>query len=83
MDLNDYHPRERNRLKGETSTSEMVRTCEELVSYYVRHNAVPETAVLLTGTSLVPEEGFTLHEGDQISIEIEGIGTLENGVRVV
>lgn len=69
--------------KGETSTSEMVRTCEELVSYYVRHNAVPETAVLLTGTSLVPEEGFTLREGDQISIEIEGIGTLENGVRVV
>lgn len=67
----------------ETSTSEMVRTCEELVSYYVRHNAVPEAAVLLTGTSLVPEEGFTLREGDRISIEIEGIGTLENGVRAV
>lgn len=69
--------------QGETSTSDMVRTCKELVSYYIRHNAVPETAVLLTGTSLVPEEEFTLHEGDRISIEIEGIGILENGVRVV
>lgn len=69
--------------KGETSTSEMVRTCEELVSYYVRHNAIPETAVLLTGTSLVPDEEFTLQENDRIFIDIEDIGTLENGVQVV
>ena len=66
-----------------TSTSEMVKSCEELVSYYTRHNAVPETAVLLTGTALVPEEGFTLKPGDDVSIEIDDIGVLDNTVTVV
>ncbi|QLG61792.1 fumarylacetoacetate hydrolase family protein [Halorarum salinum] len=66
-----------------TSTSEMVVTCEELVSYYTRHNVVPETAVLLTGTALVPDEDFTLRRGDEVRIEIEGIGVLENSVTVV
>jgi 2-dehydro-3-deoxy-D-arabinonate dehydratase len=69
--------------EGETATSEMVRSCEELVSFLTRHNTVPETAVLLTGTSLVPEEGFTLEPGDRIDIDIEGIGRLSNTVTVV
>lgn len=69
--------------EGRTTTAELVRTCEDLVSYYTRHNAVPELAVLLTGTSLVPAEDFTLREGDEVSIEIESIGTLTNGVRTV
>ncbi|MBV0925389.1 fumarylacetoacetate hydrolase family protein [Halomicroarcula limicola] len=67
----------------ETNTGEMVRTCEELVSYYTAHNTVPELAVLLTGTPLVPDEGFTLREDDHIDIEIEGIGTLSNPVTTV
>jgi 2-dehydro-3-deoxy-D-arabinonate dehydratase len=71
------------RYEGETATSEMARLCEELVSFLNRHNTVPETAVLLTGTSLVPEEGFTLEPGDQINIDIEGIGHLSNTVTVV
>ena len=66
-----------------TTTAELVRTCEDLVSYYTRHNAVPELAVLLTGTSLVPEDDFTLRGGDQVTIEIESIGTLANGVQTV
>jgi 2-dehydro-3-deoxy-D-arabinonate dehydratase len=66
--------------EGSTSTDEMVRTCEELVSYYTRHNAVPERAVLLTGTSIVPPDEFTLREGDSVRIEIENVGVLENGV---
>ncbi|MFB6223141.1 MAG: fumarylacetoacetate hydrolase family protein [Haloarcula sp.] len=69
--------------RGETNTSEMKRTCEELVSYYNAHNAVPELSVLLTGTSLVPDEDFTLQEGDRIAIDIESIGTLRNSVTVV
>ncbi|GAA0310066.1 fumarylacetoacetate hydrolase family protein [Halarchaeum salinum] len=68
---------------GETSTNELVRTCEELADYYTRHNAVPELAVLLTGTSIVPSDDFDLTEGDVVSIDIEGIGTLTNGVRTV
>ncbi|WP_152040147.1 fumarylacetoacetate hydrolase family protein [Salinigranum salinum] len=66
--------------EGKTNTGTMVRSCEELVSYFTRHNAVPELAVLLTGTSLVPEESFDLTVGDVVEIEIEGIGTLTNPV---
>jgi 2-dehydro-3-deoxy-D-arabinonate dehydratase len=63
-----------------TSTGEMVRTCEELASYYTRHNAVPDLAVLLTGTSLVPPDDFTLRPDDVVRIGIEDIGTLTNPV---
>ncbi|WP_049998922.1 fumarylacetoacetate hydrolase family protein [Halococcus sediminicola] len=65
-----------------TSTSNLVRSPEELVSYLNRHNETPELAVLLTGTSLVPEE-FTLAEGDEIAIGIENVGRLENRVTTV
>jgi len=66
-----------------TSTAEMVRSCEELVDYWTRHNAVPEFGVLLTGTSLVPPDEFSLREGDRVRIEIESIGSLDNGVVTV
>jgi 2-dehydro-3-deoxy-D-arabinonate dehydratase len=69
--------------EGTTSTSEMVRTCEELVSYLTRHNDLPELTVLLTGTSLVPPESFSLGAGDVVDIDIEGIGRLRNPVEVV
>ncbi|WP_123620494.1 fumarylacetoacetate hydrolase family protein [Halorubrum sp. CSM-61] len=62
-----------------TSTSEMATTCEKLVSYLRRHNDLPETVVLLTGTALVPPESFTLAEGDRIAIDIDEIGQLVNG----
>ncbi|WP_254533125.1 fumarylacetoacetate hydrolase family protein [Natrinema gelatinilyticum] len=67
----------------ETSTSKLVRTVDELVSYHTRHDATPRMGVLLTGTSLVPEDEFTLQEGDVVSIEIESIGTLRNPVTTV
>jgi len=67
----------------ETSTAEMVRSCEELVSYLHRHNPLPELCVLLTGTSLVPDDDFTLQADDEVTIDIEGIGTLVNTVRPV
>jgi len=63
-----------------TSTAEMARSCEELARYWRAHNAVPELGVLLTGTSLVPEEQFTLRPGDTVRIDIEGIGELVNPV---
>jgi 2-dehydro-3-deoxy-D-arabinonate dehydratase len=63
-----------------TSTAEMVRTCEDLVSYLARSNPLPETAVLLTGTALVPPDEFTLRPGDEVVIDIESIGRLHNPV---
>ena len=37
-------------------------------------------ALLLTGTGVVPPDSFTLRRGDEISITIDGIGTLRNVV---
>jgi 2-dehydro-3-deoxy-D-arabinonate dehydratase len=63
-----------------TDTGQMKRSVEELTRYLTQHNAVPELSVLLTGTSLVPPDEFTLLPGDYVSIEIEDIGTLGNPV---
>ena len=63
-----------------TSTSEMVRTCEELTEYFTRYNEVPESTVLLTGTSIIPPNDVSLEADDTVSIEIENVGTLENVV---
>jgi 2-keto-4-pentenoate hydratase/2-oxohepta-3-ene-1,7-dioic acid hydratase in catechol pathway len=40
-------------------------------------------AFRLTGTAIGPPAGFTLHGGDVVTVSIEGIGTLRNGVEVV
>lgn len=69
--------------EDETTTRQLARSVDELVSYLARHNPLPELTVLLTGTSLVPPDEFTLSSGDCVTIEIEGIGTLENAVRTV
>lgn len=66
--------------EGSTSTSEMVRTCEELAGYFRRYNEVPEVTALLTGTSIIPPDDVTLKADDTVRIEIEDIGTLENPV---
>ena len=68
---------------GETSTSQMARTCQSLADWLLRHNSVPDMTTVLTGTAIVPPPDFTLEEGDVVSITIDGIGTLENGVVVV
>ncbi|MFC7203180.1 fumarylacetoacetate hydrolase family protein [Haloferax namakaokahaiae] len=69
--------------EGSTSTSEMATSCEKLVDYLRRHNNLPETLVLLTGTALVPPETFTLEEGDRVSIDIDNIGRLVNDTVIV
>ena len=66
-----------------TSTSEMVRSVDELNSFFQRYNEVPELTALLTGTSIIPPDDVTLEDGDDIAIEIEGIGTLENTVELL
>ncbi len=65
---------------GETSTDELHRTLADLVTYLRRHNDFPHGVVLMTGTGIVPPAEFTLEDGDEVEIAIEGIGTLRNPV---
>ena len=66
--------------EGETSVAQIKRTFKELVDYLFRSQTFPHGAILLTGTGIVPPDGFTLMPGDTIRISIDGIGTLENQV---
>jgi 2-dehydro-3-deoxy-D-arabinonate dehydratase len=65
---------------GETSTSELKRRLEDLVSYLFRADDFPEGVILSTGTALVPDTPFTLQPGDEVEISIDGLGTLRNPV---
>ncbi|MGN8552147.1 UNVERIFIED_CONTAM: fumarylacetoacetate hydrolase family protein [Microbacterium sp. SLM126] len=67
---------------GSTSTSQLHRSAEDLVSYLFRGDRFPDGAVLSTGTGIVPDVTFTLQAGDEISIEIAGVGALRNTVTV-
>jgi len=69
--------------QGETSVGQIKRNFEELVGYLFRSQTFPQGAVLLTGTGIVPPDGFTLEAGDVVSIHISGVGTLENSIIVV
>ena len=69
--------------RGETSTSLMARRCEELSNWLHRSNTIPNMTAVLTGTPVVPPPDFTLAESDVVTIEIQGIGVLENDVMVV
>lgn len=62
------------------NTSQLKRRIEELVGYLLRDNDVFDGTALLTGACAVPPNDFTLHAGDCIEIEIEGIGVLTNPV---
>ncbi len=68
---------------GKTSVGQIKRTFAELVEYLFRSQKFPHGAVLLTGTGIVPPDGFTLAAADRVKINISGIGTLENPVAVV
>lgn len=68
---------------GETSPGQLKRGFEELTGYLGRSQSFPHGVVLLTGTGVVPGDSFTLQAGDEIDIEISGIGLLRNSVVVV
>jgi len=66
--------------RGETNLGQMVRSFEDLIGWLMRENEFPKGAMLLTGTGVVPPDEFSLENGDVVSIEITGIGTLINPV---
>lgn len=63
---------------GQTSISRIKRSFEELVRYLFRNQSFPVGAVLLTGTGIVPPDGFTLQNGDEVRMEVPEIGPLTN-----
>ena len=69
--------------QGKSSTSEMKRNVYELVEWLQKSNDLPQDAVLMTGTGIIPPQDFTLNEGDIVSISIEKIGTLTNKIVLV
>ena len=58
----------------------MKRGFDELIGWLSRENDLVCGAFLLTGTGVVPPDAFTLNDGDKVSIEITGIGTLNNPI---
>jgi 2-dehydro-3-deoxy-D-arabinonate dehydratase len=66
--------------QGETSTRELKRRFDELVTYLFLENDFPDGVFLCTGTGLVPESHFTLEQGDVVQIDVDQLGTLRNPV---
>ena len=66
--------------EGEIRSSQMKRSLEELVAYLGRELDFPHGVLLMTGTSLVPADDFTLQNGDVVQITINTL-TLENPVQ--
>jgi len=66
--------------EGSSSTAALHRRIDELAAYLFREDEFPAGVVLSTGTSLVPDLPFTLESGDEIRIQIPGIGELVNPV---
>jgi 2-dehydro-3-deoxy-D-arabinonate dehydratase len=63
--------------EGNTRTSQLKRSLEELVDFLFRELIFPNGVFVMTGTGIVPPGSFTLHKGDLVRIKIDTI-TLEN-----
>ncbi|WP_194976882.1 fumarylacetoacetate hydrolase family protein [Aquiflexum lacus] len=68
--------------EGDISINQMKRGHEELAGFLFREMSFPDGVYLMTGTCLVPDDTFTLQEGDIVSIEIGAIGILKNVVAI-
>jgi 2-dehydro-3-deoxy-D-arabinonate dehydratase len=66
--------------EGETNSSHMKRSLEELAFYLMKEMTFPYGAFLMTGTGIVPPNDFTLEVGDVVRIHIDSL-ILENEVQ--
>lgn len=66
--------------KGTTDLGQLNRSLTDLADWLYRESRFPNGAFLMTGTGIVPDDNFTLENGDEVSITIAGIGTLVNPV---
>lgn len=63
---------------GSIKLNRMKRKFDELAAYLFREFVFEHGCFLMTGTGIVPPNDFTLNEGDEVEIGIEGIGILSN-----
>ena len=88
-DLNPMNCSIKSILNGEvmqnSNTSDMIFNIKQLVSYLSHNMTLKPGTVILTGTpegvGFAREEKVFLKDGDEIIIEIEGIGRLKNTVK--
>jgi len=65
---------------GTVEIGQMKRELVELADWLFRELTFPSGCLLMTGTGIVPGDGFTLQSGDEIRIAIGPIGILVNVV---
>jgi len=88
-DLNPDNLKIKSILNGkkmqQSNTADMIFNVAQIVSYLSHNMTLLPGTVILTGTpegvGFAREEKIFLREGDQINIEIEGIGSLKNIVK--
>jgi 2-dehydro-3-deoxy-D-arabinonate dehydratase len=66
--------------RGATNTDQVARPFADLVEWLYRGQPFPAGAVLSTGTGIVPDLGFSLRDGDEVTVHVDGVGTLVNPV---
>lgn len=71
-------------VRQSSSTRDMIFSCAEIVSYLSRHLVLEPGDVILTGTpegvvfGMPKEKQSYLAIGDEVTVEVEGLGTLRN-----
>jgi 2-dehydro-3-deoxy-D-arabinonate dehydratase len=65
---------------GQTNLGQLARTLEDLVTWLFKEQEFPDGVLLMTGTGIVPDDDFTLENGDTVAITITNIGTLTNPI---
>ena len=71
-------------IRQNSTTADMIFSCEEIVSYISQHMTLVPGDIILTGTpegvvlGLPPEKQHYLQPGDEVTIEIEKLGSLSN-----
>ncbi|HZG17845.1 MAG TPA: fumarylacetoacetate hydrolase family protein [Candidatus Bathyarchaeia archaeon] len=71
-------------LRQDSNTADMIFHCDEIVSYISKHMTLEPGDIILTGTpegvilGYPEEKQVWLKEGDEVTIEIDGLGRLTN-----
>ncbi len=62
---------------------QLAASFKQLREYLFRSQYFPNGIALLTGTGIIPEDKFTLQDGDKMKITIGPMGTLVNEAQTI